>query len=88
VGYLAIEVVHRRMPVVAQRDVAELDLGFRLGRHAHLIATSTTAHRPALTASAAQSRASTVMRRIDHGAGCAGCGVAGPWLWVWLWACP
>ena len=22
------------------------------------------------------------MRRIDHGAACAGCGVAGPWLWA------
>ena len=37
------------MAVVAQRDVAEFDLR----RHAHLIATSTTAHSPALTASAA-----------------------------------
>ena len=41
---------------------------------------STTAHRPALTASAAPSRATTVIRRIDHGAACAGCGEDGPWL--------
>jgi hypothetical protein len=68
--------MHRRMPVVAQRDVAEL----QLRGHAHLIDNHTTAHRLALTASAAPSRATTVMRRIDHGAACAGCGVAGPWL--------
>ena len=62
---LAVEVMHRRMPVVAERDVVE----FELRRHAHLIATSTTAHRAALTASAAARRAVTVMRRIDQGAG-------------------
>jgi len=50
------------------------------------------AQRPQLTASAAASRAATVMRRIDQGALCAGCGEAGPWLcervcpWSWLWA--
>jgi hypothetical protein len=66
--------MHRWMPVVTQRDVAELQLGY----HAHLIDNHTTAHSPALTASAAPSRAATVMRRIDHGAACAGCGVAGP----------
>ena len=38
---------------------------------------------PALTASAAARRAVTVIRRIDHGAACAGCGVAGPWEWAW-----
>ena len=48
---LAVEVMHRRMPVVAQRDVAEL----QLRGHAHLIASQTTAHSPALTASAAPS---------------------------------
>src|SRR5882672_8595382 len=82
--------MHGRMPVIAQRDVAELNLRFGLGLDAHLIATSTATQSPALTISAAPSRAATVMRRIDHGAGCAGCGVAGPWLWVcpWLWACP
>jgi hypothetical protein len=62
----------------------------QLGCHAHLMASHTTAHRPALTAAAAPSRANTVIRRIDHGAVCAGCGVAGPWLWPcawwsWLW---
>ena len=76
------------MPVIAERDVAKPYLSFELRRHAHLIATSTTAHRPALTTSAAPSLAATVIRRIDHGAGCAGCGVDGPWLWAWPWACP
>jgi hypothetical protein len=70
--------MHRRMPVVAQRDIAELQLRW----HAHLIAIQTTAHRPALTATAAPNRETSVMRRIDHGAACAGCGVAGPWLWA------
>jgi hypothetical protein len=69
--------MYRRMAVVTQRDVAK----FYLRRHAHLIATSTTTQSPALTATAAASRDSTVIRRIDQGAGCAGCGVVGPWLW-------
>jgi hypothetical protein len=64
------------MPVIAQRDIAEL----QLCRHDHLIASHTTAHSPALTASATPSRATSVMRRIDHGAGWAGCGEARPWL--------
>ena len=80
--------MHRRMPVVAQRDVAEL----HVRGHAHLIASQTTAHRPALTASAAPSRDSTVMRRIDHGADLRrmrrspdhGYGrVRGGWSWEW-----
>jgi hypothetical protein len=62
------------VPVVTQRDVVEL----QSRRHAHLIASHTTAHRPALTASAAASRETTGMRRIDQGAACAGCGEAGP----------
>jgi hypothetical protein len=66
--------MHRRMPIIAQRDIPEL----QLRRHAHLIESQTTAHRPALTASAAPSRAITFMRRIDQGAACAGCGEAGP----------
>src|SRR6266478_2302608 len=84
--------MHRRMAIIAQRDIAELDLR----GHAHLIASHTTAHRPALTASAAPSREMTGMRRIDQGAACAGCGEAGlwecactwpwGWLWSWLWA--
>jgi hypothetical protein len=53
--------------------------------HAHLIASHTTAHSPALTTKAAASRDSTVIRRIDQGAGCDGCGVSGPWLWAWPW---
>jgi hypothetical protein len=63
--------------------------GVRLGDDVHLIDNHTTAHSPALTASAAPNRATTVMRRIDHGAACAGCGVAGPWLWwfAWSWEC-
>jgi hypothetical protein len=40
-------------------------------------------HKPALTTTAALKREATVMRRIDHGAVCAGCGEAGPWLWAW-----
>ena len=80
-GDLAIEVMHRRMPVIAERDVLELDLR----GHAHLIASHTTAHRAALTAAAAPSREATVMRRIDQGAACAGCGVARPWEWAWPW---
>src|SRR6185312_12128919 len=77
-GNLAVEVMHSRVPVIAQCDVVEFDLR----RHAYLIATSTTAQRPALTSSAAPNRAATVMRRIDQGAACAGCGVAGPWEWA------
>src|SRR5439155_12682341 len=80
-GNLAIEMMHRRVAVIAESDVAELQLGC----HAHLIASHTMAHRPALTAAAAASRATTVMRRIDQGAACAGCGVAGPWEWGWPW---
>jgi len=49
---------------------------------AHLIASHMMAHRPALTTIAAAKRESPVMRRIDQGAGCAGCGDAGPWLWA------
>ena len=81
-GDLTAEVVHRRVPVITQRDVTEL----QLRGHAHLIASHTAAHSTALTANAAPSRETTVMRRIDHGAACAGCGVAGPWLWAWPWA--
>jgi hypothetical protein len=66
------------MPVVAQRDIVES----YLRGHAHLIESQTTAQRQALTASAAPSRETTVMRRIDQGAGCAGCGEAGPWAWA------
>ena len=72
--------MHRRVAIIAERDVAEL----QLRRHAHLIASQTMPHSPALTATAAASRAATVMRRIDHGAACAGCGVAASWLW-WAW---
>jgi hypothetical protein len=54
--------------------LAELDLR----GHAHLIASHTTAQRPALTISAAPSLETTGMRRIDQGAVCAGCGEAGP----------
>src|SRR5215208_1758193 len=85
---LAREVMYCRMPVVAQREVAELQ---RRG-HAHLIASNTITQRQALTASAAPSRETTGMRRIDHGAACAGWGEAGPWLctgtcaWSWLWS--
>jgi len=68
--------MHCRVPVVAQRDISEL----QWRGHAHLIESHTTAHNPALTASAAPSRETTVMRKIDHGAACAGCGIAGPWL--------
>jgi len=46
--------------------------------HSHLIASHTTAHIAALTASAALILETTVIRRIDQGAACAGCGVAGP----------
>jgi hypothetical protein len=68
--------MHGRMPVIAERDVAKGDLR----GHAHLIASQTMPHSPALTATAAARRAATVMRRIDQGAACAGCGVAGSWL--------
>jgi len=55
------------MPVVAERDVTEL----QLRGHAHLIASQTTTHITALTASAAPSLEMTGMRRIDQGAACA-----------------
>jgi hypothetical protein len=42
------------------------------------MAMKTMAHITALTAMAAPSRPANAMRRIDHGAACAGCGVAGP----------
>src|ERR1700732_4959718 len=81
--------MHRRMPVVAERDIAEFDLR----DHTHLIASHTAAHSTALTATAAASRDTTVMRRIDQGAACAGCGEAGPWRWTgtcpsawWPWS--
>jgi hypothetical protein len=64
------------MAVITQRDIAEL----QLCGHAHLIASRTTAHRPALIATAAVSRAASVIRRIDQWTGWAGCGDAGPWL--------
>jgi hypothetical protein len=70
--------MHRRVAIIAKGNVAEL----QSRGHAHLIATRTMAQRPQLTASAAASRAATVMRKIDHGAACAGCGEAGPWLCV------
>ena len=38
VSDLAAQMMHRRMPVVAQRDIAKL----QLCRHAHLIASQTT----------------------------------------------
>ena len=63
----------------AERDVPELHL---CGR-AHRMATQTMTQSTALTAQAAPSRAATGMRRIDHAAGCAGCGAAGPWAWAW-----
>ena len=47
------------------------------------MATQTMAQSTALTAPAAPSRATTGMRRIDHGAGCGGCGEAVPWLCAW-----
>jgi hypothetical protein len=74
--------MHRRMPVITQRDVAE----FQLRGHAHLIASQTTAHMTTLTATAAARRESAGIRRIDLGAACAGCGDAGPWLWACM--CP
>src|SRR6185436_5023789 len=76
--------MHRRMAVIAERDVPEL----HLRGHAHLMATQTMAQSTALTAQAAASRATTGMRRIDHDAGCGGCGDAAPWLWAWTcgWA--
>ena len=73
-GDLATEMMHRRMAIIAERDIAEL----QLRGHAHLIASHTAAHSTALTTSAAPSRAATVMRRIDQGAAWAGCGDAGP----------
>src|SRR4029077_9964533 len=85
---LAIEVMHRRMAVVAERDIT----GLQSGRHAHLIASHTMAQRATLTPAAAARRAITVMRRIDQDTACAGCGEAGPWLcawvWPWTWGCP
>src|SRR4029453_1793766 len=63
---VAREMMHGRMPVIAERHVAKADLR----GHSHAIASEKIPHRPALTASAAASRAATVMRRIDHGAAC------------------
>jgi hypothetical protein len=57
----------------------------QLRGHAHLIASQTATHSKVLTANAAPNRETKVMRRIDQGAACAGCGDAGPWLWVWGW---
>src|SRR5260370_37203934 len=82
-GDLPGEGVHRRGPGVTQRDVMEL----QLHRHAHLIASHTAAHRPARTTSAAASRETTGMRRIDQGAACGGCGEARPGPWARPWAC-
>jgi hypothetical protein len=41
------------------------------------MAINTMPHITALTAIAAPSRPTSGMRRIDHGAACAGCGIAG-----------
>jgi hypothetical protein len=74
-GNIAVEVMHRRMAVIAQRDVAKSELG--------VIVTSSPAKRcprAGADATAAQAALATVMRRIDHGAACAGWGVAGSWL--------
>src|SRR3954451_17920471 len=60
---LAAEVVHRRMPVIAECDVVEVH-----GRHGYLIASKTTPQSTAHTASAVARRAAMVMRRIDQGA--------------------
>jgi hypothetical protein len=66
--------MHRRMAVIAQGDVAKL----YLRRHAHLIASQTMVQRQMFTAIAALTRETPVMRRIDQGAAWAGCGEAGP----------
>ena len=79
------EMMHRRVAVIAERDVAEIAICAAM---AHLIASHTTAQSPALTASAAPSLETAGMRRIDQVAACAGCGAAGPWLWPWWWAWP
>ena len=75
---------HARMDAL-QTKLREMEARLRLVEgelrgHIHLIASHTMPQSPALTATAAASRAATVMRRIDHGAACAGCGDAGPWL--------
>jgi hypothetical protein len=44
----------------------------------HIIDNNTTAHIAMLTATATATRDRTGMRKIDHGADCAGWGNAGP----------
>ena len=73
--------MHRRVAVIAQRNILEEKL-----RHAHLIDSKTIAHNAAETATAATKRKATGMRKIDQVAACAGCGEAGPWLWICAWA--
>lgn len=75
--HLAIQVMHGWMPIVAQGDIAKL----QLRRHAHLVASQTMAQRHALTTSAAVRRDHAVIRRIDQDTACAGCGDASPWRW-------
>jgi len=69
-------VMHRRVPVIAEGDIAKAELRC----HDGLMASRTTAQSPAETASAAASRPGNDIRRIDHGDGWAGCGLAGSWL--------
>ena len=60
--------MHRRVTVIAERDIVE----FKLRRHAHLIESQTTAHSTAQAVAAAANREASGMRRMDHDAGCAG----------------
>jgi len=66
--------MNRRVPVIAQRDIAKLELC----HHRHFIESQTNTHSTALTAAAAVKRDSTVIRRIDQVTSWAGCGAAGP----------
>jgi hypothetical protein len=60
--------VHGRVAVVAQRDIAKL----QLRRHLHFIASQTSTQSTALTAIAAANRDGTAMRKIDQVTACAG----------------
>ena len=73
----AVEVVHGRMPVVAEREIAELQRA-RSSTYT-FIAQSTAPHSSAMSAAAMPSRCTTDRRRIDGKIAAGGCPWPGRW---------
>ena len=85
-GGIAVDAVTRHAPHLLVIAVA-VGIGV-VAADWLVIASQTVAQSTIQTATAAASRAATVIRRIDQGAAWAGCGKAAPWTWAWLWSCP